>query len=285
MTFLRAYTVPLLLLLLLAGCTEPAPQGEVVARVNTTVLTTEMVRESAGPGRVLTDDEVRQYANRWITSQLLYEEAKARGYDETEGIRRKVEEARRQLAVAELLEREVYAAAEGSVSTTDVAMYYQQHTDEYLLKEDLVRLSVIIFRSSDAATRFRASALGGTGWDESVSRVRADPDAGVLSHSDSLFFTPASLYPPELWKVASILGMFEVSFPVNTSAGYVVMRSLGQYKKGSLSPIQYIADDIRHRLAMERRQQRYAEFLQGVRRKHTVQYQYSTPDTSGLGVQ
>lgn len=270
-------------LLTAAGCDRNAGGGTVVARVNNSVLTMEMIREQTDSVRTLQDDEIRQYINRWITNELLYQEAQQRGFDETESIQRKLSEARKQLAIAALLETEVYSAAEKSVTENEIAAYYQSHNGEYLLRDDLVRLSMVIFTGNDAAVRFRASALGTSGWQASVDQFRADAENGVLSTADSLFFSQPALYPPELWKVASILGMFEVSFPVQTSVGYVVMRSLGQFKKGSLSPLPYVHDDILHRLTMERRQQRYQEFLQQIRSKHTIHYSYSANDSTGIG--
>jgi peptidyl-prolyl cis-trans isomerase C len=275
---------PFFFFLLLAathhGCDQGEQSGQAVARVNSTVLTMEQIKAQSDPGRPLSETDIRQYVNRWITGELLYQEARQRGMDESESIKEKVDEARKQLAIAELLEQEVYAAAERSIQNSEVAAYYQAHSTEYLLKDDLVRLSLIILNTNSSATRFRASALGTTGWDESVNRFRLDASNGVVSYSDSLFFTQSSLYPPDLWKVATVLGMFEVSFPVNTSIGFVVMRSLGQFKKGTVAPIHYIQNDIRHRLAMERRQQRYQEFIQKLRNKHTVQYMYTTADTT-----
>lgn len=273
----------LLLVAALTGCEQDRQQEQVVARVNNSVLTMEMIRERVDSARVLDETDIRQFVNRWITNELLYQESLQKGIENTDGIERKVEEARKQLSIAELLEQEVYAAAERSIHNSEVAAYYQSHSNEYLLSDDLIRLSVIIFNSNTSASRFRSSALGEMGWDESVRMFRTDTGSGVVSYSDSLFFTQPSLYPPELWKVATALGMFEVSFPVNTSIGYVVMRSLGQYKKGTLSPIHYIQNDIRHRLTMERRQQRYQEFIQRLRTKHTVQYLYTTPDSTAQG--
>lgn len=263
-----------------AGCEQSPPAGRAVARVNNSVLTMEMIREQVDTGRVLNETDIRQFVNRWITNELLYQESQQKGIENTDAIERKVAEARKQLSIAELLEQEVYAAAEKSIQNSEVAAYYQEHSDEYLLSDDLVRLSVIIFNTNAAASRFRSSALGEIGWDESVRIFREDAAGGVASYSDSLFFTQPSLYPPELWKVATALGMFEVSFPVNTSIGYVVMRSLGQYKKGTLSPIHYVQNDIRHRLTMERRQQRYQEYIQRLRTKHSVQYMYTAADSS-----
>ncbi len=269
--------------LALWGCEQSQPAGRVVARVNNSVLTMEMIRERVDSNRVLNETDIRQFVNRWITNELLYQESLQKGIENTDVIERKVEEARKQLSIAELLEQEVYAAAERSIQNSEVAAYYQSHSSEYMLSDDLVRLSVIIFNTNAAASRFRSSALGETGWDESVRIFHEDNGNGVVSYSDSLFFTQPSLYPPELWKVATALGMFEVSFPVNTSIGYVVMRSLGQYKKGTLSPIHYIQNDIRHRLTMERRQQRYQEYIQRLRTKHTVQYMYTAADSNAQG--
>ena len=269
-------------LALLSGCGETAQDRRVVASVNTRVLTMEMIRSQTDSSQKLTDAELQQYVNRWVTSELLYEEAQRKGYDETEEIRQKVAEARKQLSIAELLEREVYALAESSIQPDEIDSYYQSHNSEFALNENLVRLSVAIFSQNDAAVQFRASALGESGWDAAVDEFRNDTAKGMISLSDSLFFTQSSLYPPDLWKVASALGMQEVSFPVNTSVGYVVMRSLGQFKKGTPAPYTYVEPEIRSRLTMERRQQKYQEYIQQLRTKYAVQFMLPAADSLRL---
>jgi hypothetical protein len=261
------------------GCTQEQSTGETVAIVNNQTLTMEMVRENSNGIDQLTRDDIRQIANRWVTNELLYQEAQQRGYDVAEHIQRKLTEAKKQLCISELLENEVYSLAESSVRPSEIASYFQIHNSEFVLREDVVKLSMVIFQSIESANLFREATLGEQGWDNSVVQFRTSTANPIMSFRDSVFFTQSSLYPPELWKVSNALGMFEVSFPVKTSVGFVVMRSLGQYKSGTLSPLQYVESEIRSRLAMELRQQRYQQFMQTLRAKHTVQLMVAPQDS------
>ncbi len=262
-----------------AGCTQKQTAENIVARVNNQILTMEMVRENSSGVDELTRDDIRQIANRWITNELLYQEAQQRGYDDAEHIQRKISDAKKQFCISELLENEVYSLAESTVRLDEIALYLQAHTSEFILRENLIKLSVIIFQSLESANRFRETALGVQGWNNSVIQFRTNSGNPIMSFRDSIFFTQSSLYPPELWKVANALGMFEVSFPVKTSIGFVIMCSLGQFKSGAPSPLQYVESEIRTRLAMELRQQRYQQFMQILRTKHTVQLMVATQDS------
>lgn len=269
--------------ILLAGCGEQRPNGRVVARVNDQVLTLEMIEAQSDTSRKPTSDELRQYVNRWVTNELLFQEAVQKGYDATDEIRLKVMEAHKQLSIAELLEKEVYDLAEKSITSDDIQAYHQSHSGDFTVNSDLIRLSIAVFNRNDVATQFRALALGPQGWQEAVAAFRSDATKGMISYSDSLFFTQSTLYPPELWKVAAVLGQYEVSFPVKTSAGFFVIRLLGQHRKGTVAPLSYVEDEIRQRLAMERRREKYQEFIQRLRSKHTVQFMVSQSDSSAFG--
>ncbi|MFA5834474.1 MAG: peptidyl-prolyl cis-trans isomerase [Bacteroidota bacterium] len=272
-----------LLLLLVIGCTEPEQNGSVVARVNNQSLTMEMIKANVDPSRTLTQNDIQQYASRWVTNELLYQEAQQRGYDVSEQIQQKMTEARKQLSIAELLEKEVYSLASNDVRRDELAAYFQNHSDEFILRESIIRLSVVIFNEFESANQFRTETLNNGEWDKTIEQFRSNPSKGLLSYSDSLFYTKSSLYPQELWKVAGALGMSEVSFPVKTSVGHVVLRSLGQFKESSISPLQYVETDIRNRLAMERRQKKYQQFLQELRMKHTVTMMIAgTDSTKGM---
>lgn len=262
-----------------AGCTQEQTAENVVARVNNQTLTMEMVRSGSHDVNQLTQDDIRQIANRWITNELLYQEAQQRGYDAAEHIQQKIYEAKKQLCISELLENEVYSLAESSIRSDEIASYFQSHSVEFILREDVVKLSLVIFQSFESAKQFREAALGDQGWNSSIAQFRTSSEHPVMSFRDSVFFSQATLYPPELWKVANALGIFEVSFPVKTSVGFVVIRSLGQFKSGSPSPLSYVESEIRSRLAMELRQQRYQQFIQTLRNKYTVQLMLANQDS------
>lgn len=263
----------------IGGCTQSEQNAGIVAQVNSSVLTMEMIHNRMDSSRTLSHSEIQQYANRWVVNELLFQEARQKGYDESEQVRQTMDEAVKQLSIAALLEKEVYQPAEGVLQQSEIASYFQDHNDEFTLKENLVRLSLAVFVTIEPAIQFRTVVLRDNDWNTRVEQYQMDSGKGLVSFSDSTFYSSSSLYPSELWKVASALGMLEVSFPVKTSVGYVVMRSLGQYKVGSNAPLAYVEEQIRNRLIMEERQKRYQRYLQNLRSRHTVQMMIAVEDS------
>ena len=270
-----------LMLLVYTGCAEPEQNGTVIARVDNQTLTMEMIRNNFDTSQTLTQNDIQQYAHHWVTNELLFQEAQQRGYDISEPIKQKLVDARKQVSIAELLEKEVYALASNDVRKEEIALYFQNHKEEFVLREMLIRLSVVIFAEFEPANQFRTTVLSAGEWEKTIDRFRNDPAKGLTSYSDSIFYNRSSLYPLDLWKVAGALGTSEVSFPIKTSVGYIVLRSLGQYKENTVAPLQYVEVEIQNRLAMEHRQKKYQQFLQELRSKHTVTMMITGSDTTG----
>jgi peptidyl-prolyl cis-trans isomerase C len=278
---LRASALLFFIIVLSAsGCVQQEQQNQkILARVNEQTLTLEMVQGQIDTSQTITPVLLQQYTNRWITNELLFQEAKQRGMDISDDVQKKLVDARRQFAISALLEKEVYSSRNSEIKPEEIASYYQKYREEFILKQNLVWLSIAVFVENPPATEFRASALGNDGWDKSIDRFKSDPVKGMTAFSDSVFFTQSTLYPPELWKVATVLGRLEISFPVKTSAGYFVIRSLGQYPAGTTAPLYKVQETIQQRLTMERRQQRYAEFLESLRKKFQIQITVSPTDS------
>jgi hypothetical protein len=258
---------------LLAGCSRQAEQGPAVAKVDDQPLTLAMVRSMVDTTRGISEAQVQSLANQWIVSELLYQEAKKRGLESADDVLKKVEDAKRQLAIAALLDREVLTGTASSLDPAEVERYYNGHKDEWRLSGTLRRLSFAVFADMDDAKEFRSGAIEGKGWVETLKQFRTS--GRLISAIDSMFYTRSELYPPELWKVAQSLGSDEVSFPVKTSAGYFVLMLLGEYAEETPAPLAYVEDEIRNRLLIEQRQKRYADFIEQLRRQHTVQLNLS----------
>lgn len=255
--------------MLLLACSKPVEQGHEVAKVDDQPLTMEMVRGMVDTTRGVSEAQLRSFTNQWIVSELLFQEAKKRGLENSEDIVKKVEDARRQLVIAALLDREVFVGTAASVGTADVQKYYEVHKEEWTLPGTLRRLSFAVFADLDAAKEFRTGAIEGKRWTATLQEMRTANK--LVSNSDSMFYTRADFYPPELWKVAQSLGVDEVSFPVKTSSGYFVLKLLGEYPEKTPAPLAYVEDEIRNRLLMEQRQKRYADFVEQLRQQHAVQ--------------
>ncbi len=259
--------------LMLLSCTRQPEQMQEVARVDDQTLTSDMIRQQLDTSSGISEMQVRMFARQWVNSELLYQEAKSQGLDRSETVLRNLESARRELAINALLEKDVFNDTPQSVSKEEIAAYFKSHVEEFALGEDIVEISLAVFSKREPAAAFREAALQGDGWEAAVAEFQnaKNGQSPLITKTDSAFYNQSTLFPAKLWKVSSALGPGEVSFPVKTSEGYFVILLVGSYQRGSSPPVEYVENAIRGRLMMQRRQERFAEYLESMRKKHAVQ--------------
>ena len=268
----RVAAVPLLWLLVLPGCTRERPRTQAVARIDGTELTAADLAASCdttGAGRA----QARTYINDWIIRQMLYTEAVRRGIADGDDVRRQVVEARMQLAIAALLDKELNLRDTTDIPDKALRASFDSNASAFVLPEDVVALSYVLFGERDAANAFRTRVLRGTSWDEAVRQTRGDSLARkqLLQVVDHQYFTHASLYPEELWKLARTLSTNAVSFVVRTDNGYYVLQALGLKRQGEIPDFAYAREQVRNRLQIQARRARYEQLLHDLRAKHTVE--------------
>lgn len=149
---------PILLALLLGACERrpvgsSRPEGgEVVARVDGKLMYksefTAMLPEDYQ--HTLTSEELRGYLDRWIATELLYDEAQRSNLELTGEIQAKLEQYKKDL-VADLLVQQVLRD-KAVVTDAEVRDYYDRHIDEYT-KE--YRVSHILLGSMEDAEKVK----------------------------------------------------------------------------------------------------------------------------------
>ena len=262
--------------LVISSCSQHAEQTKEIARVDDQSLTSEKIHKFFDTASGISEMQMRMFARQWVNSEILYQEAKRQGLYHSEGVLQNLEDARRQLAINALLEKEVFTETAQSISKDEATIYFRNHLDEFVLRDDIVQISLAVFTVREPAASFREAVLEGGGWQTAIAAAQTPGDGKVslVTKTDSAFFTQATLFPTKLWKVTSALGVGEVSFPVKTSAGYFVIMLLGSFQHGATPPMQYVQDAIKSRLVMQHRQERLTEYLETARKKHSVQINF-----------
>jgi len=269
-------------MVLISGCSRESARRPYVARVDRAELT----ERDLAAARDTTGDishRSREYVNEWIVTELLYQEAVRRGLTETDDLQRQLEATKKRLAIAALLEREVYGIDDTLlVSEDSAAAFFRASASTFALREDIVLASYALFDERDAANAFRSAVLRGTPWSDAVTRMERDSLARVhlLQVASRQYFTQGSLYPPELWKLAHSLGKDEVSFVVKGEAGYYVFRPHSIKRQGEIPDWDYVRGEVRDRLLLEQRRIRYEKFLAAVRERHSVDVRIDHADTT-----
>jgi len=265
-----------------AGCSRDNRQGSYLARVDQAVLTD---RELVVAPDSLTNDRqrTREYINTWITTELLYQEAQRRGLTENDQLQQQLEAAKKQLAIAALLDRELYNADATTVTEDTISAVYKSSSDKFLLREDVVKISFALFSERDAANTFRTKILSGASWGDAVLQVQRDTllQSRLRQVADHQYFTQANLYPEELWKLSRTLAKEEVSFVVKTDPGYYVLMVHNVKRQGELPDLAYVRNEIRDRILIEQRRRKYEKLLEDIRVRHTVDIRIDFADTTG----
>jgi hypothetical protein len=202
---------------------------------------------------------------------------------DSDQLRKQLEATRKRLAVEALLEKEVYGGGADDVSDEDIAGAFKKNVASFTLREDVARVSYALFSERDAANQFRASILRGSSWEDAIAVCQRDSVHAreLRTVARNQYFTQATLFPDELWKLARTLPKEEVSYAVKTAAGYYVLTVHGIRHVGETPEFEYVSNEVRERLLIERRRARYEQLVSDLRTRHKVEVNLSLADTAG----
>jgi len=263
------------------GCARQSQRDPYVAKVGRSYLTQGEVSRSIGTGSEATAER-QDFINSWITTELLYQEAVQRGLEDDDAVRMRIENSRKRIVIDALLEEVVYNDDTTGVTESDIAEMYKVKGDAFQLQEDVVQLSFARFSDRDGANAFRSRLLRGTTWTDAIAAVHGDSAAAaeLLQVSTHEYFSKSTLYPEEVWKLARTLGREEVSFVVRTGVGYYVMITHSLKRRGEIPDLDYVWNEIRDRMLIRKRQERYNRLLTNLRAKFPVTMYTERTDTS-----
>jgi peptidyl-prolyl cis-trans isomerase C len=280
----KLHNLAIVAAILFIGCGKSEQSRTPVARIDSETLTLEEIAARFDSTRAVSDAQIHAYVQRWITDELLYREALRRGLDQRPHIAAQLEDIRRQLVINALLEEEVYSGKPEEISERDVRQYYDDHRNEFILTNDVVLVSFVLFGDRETANAFRLSILRGTPWSQALQVLRRDPAqrGTILAVIDSAYFTQQTLVPVELWRAAMGIGIQNPSFPIRTDEGFYVLMVWKLARQGQIAELPYVESDIRSRLTIERRRKRYDALLENLRARHAVEVLVApgVPDTS-----
>lgn len=259
------------LLALVAGCGR-APKGTVIAKVGDASLTLEEALAAVDTTRPGADVRVRAYALSWTNTELLFQEARRRGLDGSDEVERQLEAVKRQLAVQALLDAEDEADTVRA-GDDELRKYFEDHAQEFFLREDMMKLNILVLARREEASALAAAVSGGTAWGAALERLRADSAVAptIRYSAEGRYYSRRTLSPPDLWKVAATLGVNEVSFPVRVGDAFAVLQLLGQIGEGKAAEFDFVRDEVEQRIRVERRRSRLDSLLAQLRTSRQIQ--------------
>jgi hypothetical protein len=232
--------------------------GPAVARVNDKTLYKKDF-ETYLPenySAALTLDEKREYLDRWITTELLYEAAMGAGEGATPEIELQVEQFRKDLVADRLVQRVIREQA--VVTEAEVQAYYKAHEDEYTRE---LRVSHILINSMEEAEKVRELLQRNSfGW--VARRHSIDKHTGV---GGDLGFLSKGGMIPEFEEVVFDMKIGEVSDVIESELGYHFLKVTDAREARNRLTLEDVAEDISRILLLEKRAAVYDSLITTIR--------------------
>jgi len=80
--------------------------------------------------------------------------------------------------------------------------------------------------------------------------------------------------------VSRTLAIEKVSYVINTDVGYYILIVHGFKRQGEIPDFQYVRDEIRDRILIDARRQKYEHLLTELRSKHLIEVRLDLADTT-----
>jgi len=259
------------LALIWAGCggerpeetREPSP-GDIV-RVGDIVLTRSDLNHllPANHNAEFNEKEKKDYLNRWVDIELLYQEALKRGLKEDPRLRERIRKLEKEYLADHLLFLEMRERVR--VTDEEVEKYFSDHRREYVRE---YRVRHILLNSREKAEEVLGK-IGTRSFRYLADRYSEDADAG--RGGDLGYLTRGNMIP-ELEETVFSLKPGEVSGIVKSRFGYHILKLVGSREALGKIHVEDVRGEIMNYLIMKKRERAYNEFIQSLRDETGVVY-------------
>ena len=199
-----------------------------------------------------------------IKEDLLYIEAKRKGLEKDAEVKRLLNEAKKKVMVARLLEEEVDSRL--SLTKDEVWAYYEANQDKFKIPERL-RASHILVLTEDEATQLLKSLAEGGDFDELAKANSIDVTKERAG--DIGYFSKGQLVP-EFEKTCFALELGAISDIVKTRFGYHIIK-LTEREDERIKPFNEVRVAIEKELSRIRRSQLMDQLFERLRKNIAVE--------------
>jgi hypothetical protein len=213
-----------------------------------------------------------QVVNRWVTDELLSQEARRLKLQDDPEVRRQLAENERSVLISSLIDR-LYEQVE-TASEEEILAYFQRNVSNLSLREPFLR--VWYFTTSDSlqavgARQFADSASVTTDadslWMDFLSR-RGDEQASQVVVSSN-YYPVSRLFRnlPFLQDAVASLQKSESTTVESADSLFHVILLADRVEAGATPRVEWITEVIRNRLLIEKRKQMYIDQVQRLRNR------------------
>lgn len=211
---------------------------------------------------VMTSEELQEYLDRWIVTQLLYDEGIRSGFGRSPDVEVRLEQYRKDLVADQVVQKVIQDRA--VVTDEEVRAYYEAHAREYFTE---YRVSHILLNTLEDAQKVKAEipelSFAYLARKYSVDEHSgAGGDLGYLSRGNMI---------PEFEGVVFEMQLGEVSDIIESEFGYHIIKIVDIREAREELEFDDVKDEISNKLMLERREAVYDSVVTALRSRADVE--------------
>jgi peptidyl-prolyl cis-trans isomerase C len=204
-------------------------------------------------------EEKHRMVEKWVEDELLYQEAKNQKLDQDSAVKSRIQEAERNLMIAELIERMYAKNAE--ISEGDIQNYYNTHVEAFQREQTEIRVRHILVEDRTALNTAMERLRNGESFEQIAREISKDMSA---ENGGDLGVFTEDMVDASFWE-ACLSTKLATPTRATTRLGYHVIEVRDRFEAGSKRKLEDVRDEIKQRILSERRVVERAKFLNEIR--------------------
>ena len=210
----------------------------------------------------LTSEELEQYLDRWVVTQLLYDEGMRSGLVNKSDIETRLEQYRKDLIADQLVQQVIRDQA--VVTEEEVFAYYKAHERDYITE---FRVSHILVNTLEDAEKVKAQ-IGQRSFTYLARKYSIDKHSGA--GGDLGYLTKGGMIL-EFEDIVFDMALGEVSDIIESEFGYHIIKIIDIREARFKMLFDDAKGEIASRLMMEKRETVYDSLVASLREKADIQ--------------
>ena len=207
-----------------------------------------------------------------MRQELLYQEALARGIHRQTRLKTLLEQMRRDLLVAALLDAE-FQDHELAFSEAEIRRYYDAHQADFQrLRPEVKARHILLTNQREANARRQTLLQRGERFSE-VARKYSHDDATRNEGGELGYFSEVE--NPVLWAACQDLPLKRISAPVQTEYGYHLIQVLEHCEVGTVRDLTQVRSQIVEALVRQHHQSQLDQLV--AKLKHSADWAIAAP--------
>ncbi len=240
---------------------------KVIAKIGGAELTLDMLKNMIPAEHVnpLTREQMRNYVDRWVAHELIYQDAVRKGLNRSPKLHEVLKNAEKDFLVDASLDSLMNKRVD--IDEESALQYYERNKDNFIVMKTEVRSLHILVANENEAAMVRVRSGKGEDFMEIAKQVSLDFKRN--NRIDTGYFNEDDLIP-EIGRVVFNTQIGSITQPIKSQFGYHLFKITDKRYPESVKSFDEVKKQIAERMVAEKREEIYKEYISSLKSKTDV---------------